>query len=507
MKMKNVMEMMKKQEVSYTENGAVGDASTGSNLVDLNFKIPSFRSKGIDKNLFFKAIDEDKVLALKWLLYLRDVREGVGERASFRDFFVAFADSYEKDAKRFLQTVKLDEYGRWDDYLYIAFNTRNTSIRTLILDIIAVRLVADVESMKKGESVSLLAKWLPSENASSMKTKEMAVFIRKHFGYTSKKYRKTLSKLRAYLDVVERKMSSNTWGEIDYEAVPSIANLKYRNAFMEHDTERRAEFLKSLSKGTAKINANAMFLHDIVHAYIGIEGWGYSVKDYDESLEQMWKAQEKIGTFKNTLVMRDGSGSMYCPVGNTNVTAMDVADAVTLYCAENSEGFFHNTFMTFSHRPKIVSLADNISLQEKLIELRRNDDIDDTNIEAAFLLILNTAKRCGLSQEEIPKTILVISDMEYNYCTENPSAHLFESIKKKYEEAGYMLPKLVFWNVNSRSNTLPLTENENGVILMSGFSKNLVQMAMSSEIDPYKALVAQLNVPRYEIVERVFTND
>ena len=507
MKMKNVMEMMKKQGVSYTENGAVGNSTSGSKLVDLNFKIPQYRREGIDVNLFHLAYQEDRVLTLKWLLFLRDVREGVGERKSFRDLFVEFIKSYEREAKKFLQTVYLDEYGRWDDYVAIAFMTDNMSIRFLILDIIEVRLRKDLRNLKADEDVSLLAKWLPSENASSKNTKYMATYIRKHMGMTSREYRKALSKLRAYLDVVERKMSANNWGKIKYEAVPSIANLKYRNAFMEHDTERRAEFLKSLSKGTAKINASAMFLHDIVHAYIGIEGWGYSVKDYDESLEQMWKAQKKIGTFKNTLVMRDGSGSMTQRIGQENLTALEVADAITLYCAENSEGFFHNTFMTFSHRPKIVSLANKTTLQDKLIELRRNDDVENTNIEAAFWLVLDTARQNHLKQEELPETILVVSDMEFDYCTENPSAHLFKHIKNEYEEAGYRLPKLVFWNVNSRTGTVPLTENENGVILMSGFSKNLVQMAMSSEIDPYKALVAQLNVPRYEIVERVFTND
>ena len=505
MKMKNVMKMMKMQEVSYTENGAVGNSTSGSKLVDLNFNIPQYRQRGINKNLFHLAYQEDKVLTLKWLLFLRDVREGVGERKSFREFFVEFIKSYEKEARKFLQTVHLDEFGRWDDYVAIAFMTDNMSIRTLILDIVEVRLRQDLKNLKNGESVSLLAKWLPSENASSKNTKCMATYIRKHMGMTPREYRKALSKLRAYLDVVERKMSANAWGEIKYEAVPSKANVLYRNAFMKHDTERRADFLKSLNAGTAKINANAMFLHDIVHAYIGIEGWGYCVKDYDESLEQMWKAQKKIGTFKNTLVMRDGSGSMTQRIGQGSLTALEVADAITLYCAENSEGYFKNTFMTFSHRPKIVELANCLTLREKLMELKRHTEVDDTNIEAAFNLVLRTAIKNNLKQEELPETILVVSDMEFNFCTENPSAHLFEYIKKEYEEAGYKLPKLVFWNINSRTGTVPLTENENGVILMSGFSKNLMQMAMSSEIDPYKALVAQINVPRYSIVEVVFT--
>lgn len=507
MEMKNVMEMMKKQEVSYTENGAVGNSTSGSKLVDLNFNIPQYRQRGINKNLFHLAYQEDKILALKWLLFLRDVREGVGERKSFREFFVEFIKSYEREARKFLQTVHLDEFGRWDDYVAIAFMTNNMSIRNLILDIIEVRLRKDLRNLKADGDVSLLAKWLPSENASSMKTKEMAVFIRKHFGYTSKKYRKTLSKLRAYLDVVERKMSANNWGKIKYEAVPSKANLLYREAFLKQDTERREIYLESLKKGETKINANAMFLHDIVNAYVNYCAWNCSVGKYDESLEQLWKAQEKIGTFKNTLVMRDGSGSMTERIGQGNLTALTVADAITLYCAENSEGYFKNTFMTFSHNPKIVELANCLTLREKLVELQFHADMEDTNIEAAFNLVLRTAIKNNLKQEELPETILVVSDMEYNYATEDPSAHLFEYIKKEYEEAGYKLPKLVFWNINSRTGTVPLTENENGVILMSGFSKNLMQMAMSSELDPYKALVAQLNVPRYSIVEAVFEND
>ena len=497
----NFMNALEKGQISHTENGAVGNITTGSKLVDLNFKIPSFRN-GIDKYAFIHALNEDKLLALKWLLYLRDVREGVGERKSFREFVVALVDYNLEIANTFIDGVDIAEYGRWDDYVDIAYKVQNDFIRNLILNKIDTQLAQDMQNMDDGKPVSLLAKWLPSVNASSKETKGKAKMVCRYLQFTERDYRRTLSELRAYIDVVERKMSANKWGEVNYEGVPSKANVLYKNAFSRHDEERRNEYLESLKSGNEKINANAMFLHDIVQAY-----HPYHV---DDTLEEMWKAQKKCDGFENTLVVRDGSGSMMCSVGNSNVTALTVATAITLYCAENNSGEFHNKFITFGSRPKLCDITGLNSLKDKLEYSYREADCSSTDIEKTFKLILNTAIENNIPQEDMPKTVLIVSDMEFNaaqgYYGERNNSHLFKGIQRDFEGHGYKMPKVIFWNVNSRTNTIPMTENDLGVILLSGFSKNLMQMVMSSKANPYEALVEQLNKPRYEIIDKIFKN-
>lgn len=499
------MEKMERNQKSYTENGAVGYVTTGHKLVDLNFAIPSFRN-GIDKDLFELSLSQDEKLTLKWLLYLRDVRQGIGERKSFRDFVKHLAYANKDLAKSFLSCVPIEEYGRWDDYVDL-LDVDDFELRSIVAKKIFVQWTKDLENFKNGKSISLLAKWLPSENASSEKTKKKARFIRKLFSIDSRTYRKTLSMLRKHLDVVECKMSANNWSEIKYEGVPSKANLLYSDAFFKHDEARRKEYLESLKKGETKINAQALFLHDIVHKYKN-DSW--TVGTYDETLEQMWKAQEKVEGFGNTIVVRDGSGSMICRVGNSFVTALTVADAITLYCAENNTGEFKNKFITFSSKARLIDVSAKKTLRDKLRLLTKNNDCSNTNIENVFNLILDTAIKNNVLQEEMPKTVLIVSDMEFDMATGNWGSRqtinvaLFESIAEKFREHGYTLPKLVFWNVNSRTNTIPLTQNESGVILLSGFSKNLMSMVMSSELDPYKALVRELETARYSVVDKIY---
>lgn len=495
------VEKMEKEQTQYSENGALMYDTTGSALLDLTYKIPSLRN-GIDTNLFDKAMKDDAFHALKWLLYLRDIKEGSGERKSFREYAVYLCNNYsEYYWKAFLKSG-IDNYGRWDDYIYIAYNS-NDFVKKFIYNIISKQLELDIDGFMEGKQISLLAKWLPSINASSKQTKNMAKEVCRYLVMDYRTYRVTLASLREYLKVVEVYMSSNNWGEINYSYVPSKANLLYKDAFYEHDSYRRQEYLDDLKNGKAKINANSMFIHDIVHAYAKDSGWYNSIKDYDATLEEMWKAQNKMDGFTNTLVVRDGSGSMTCNIGNSSIEILDVADAISLYCAENNVGEFFNKIVTFSSRPKIVDVNVD-SLHDKLKILRNETECSNTNIEAVFDLVLKTAVKNKLLQDELPATILVISDMEFDSCTYNINMNtLFEVIGKKYEHAGYKLPKLVFWNVGSRTNAIPITENEHGVILLGGFNKNLLEMVMSSELDPVKVLLNKLDSARYDTIKLI----
>lgn len=499
----NFMNKLKEElNVSVTENGAVGYKTTNNKLVDFNFKVASYRSKS-EKDIktdFYKAFIENKELALKYLFYARDVREGLGERRLFRVCITEVIDSLDERVFNWIE-----EYGRFDD-LFVFFDTKfEEKMIKFTLD----RLLKDCILCHKNKPCSLLAKWMPSINTSSKTTRRFATSFIKAMEVSSKEYRKILSKLRKHLDVLEQKTCANQWEQIDYSKVSSQANLKYKSAFYKHDAERREQYLQSLQKGETKINATTLFPHDIVHRYNDRSGWDFKYKrEFDTTLEELWKALPNyVQGNSNTLVVRDGSGSMTSPVGGTKVSALDVSTALAIYFSERCSGPFKDQFITFSARPEIIDLTNCSDLREKLTVCYNEDDCSNTNIEATFDLVLNTAVNNNLKQEEIPN-LLIISDMEFDSATISYSEYthrrtnrmktLFEKISEKFNKHGYTLPRLVFWNVNSRTNTIPLTQNDNGVILVSGFSPTIAKMVLSEETDPYKALSKILESKRYE---------
>mgnify|MGYP004517431253 CR=1 FL=1 len=498
----NFFKEMQLNEESYTENGAKGYATTGSYLVDLNFKIPSLRALAQSGEFPYEEFDlayqENPVYALKWLLFLRDIKQGCGERDSFRKLLIRLADTKPTVAIKFINCFMSADYGRWDDLVDVYFKTTAKDIKQGISKILQIQLKDDLNS----EHPSLLAKWLPSESSANKETSRRAKLLAKEvFKCSSKEYRKTLSSLRKLVAKTEVLTSANKWNEIDYNEVPSKANLKYESAFERHDNERRIKYLEDLQAGksSVKINANSMFLYDIVRDYQNQAGT-------NPTLEALWEAQERTEGFTNTLVVRDGSGSMGDSLGN-NLYPSIIADSLTLYCAENNVGAYKNKFITFSASPQCIELPDDYSLYNKLKLLANYFDWQNTNIEAVFDLILKTAVEGKVSPDEMPESVLIISDMEFDdaFDDANKSDTLFESIHKRFESAGYELPRLIFWNVCSRTNTIPMRENENGLVLISGFSKSLLQVVIGKYTSPYEALIAQLSNPRYECVNNETT--
>lgn len=486
---------------SRTENGALGYRTTGKNLLDLNFQTSSLRKKQPDEIVgkYVDAFLDNKLYALKWLFYLRDAREGLGERRSFRIIMNHLAKTEPNIAKALVTLIP--EYGRYDDLMCLF----GTECEVFALAVIKEQLNKDLEDMKANKPISLLGKWLPSCNASSKETREKGFLISKYLGLNEKGYRKVLSELRKYLKVVERQMSAKEWDKINYEAVPSRANLNYNGAFLRNDEERRRAYLESLKKGEAKINASVLFPHDIVNKY-RVSRYSYSldVGKKDDTLEALWKAlPDLVEENPSTMVIRDGSGSMHCTVDpNSSVTAMDVSTALAIYFAERSSGEFKDKYITFGSRPKVVDLTGMNSLRDKLIRSYKEADCSNTNIEATFNLILNVAIKGKMKQEDMPQNILIVSDMEFDWATYGRTDQtLFNKIAEKFAAHGYKMPRLVFWNVNSRTGTIPVKENELGVALVSGFSVNVVKMVLSGELDPYKCLTEQLDSERYAPVE------
>ena len=330
----------------------------------------------------------------------------------------------------------IPEYGRYDD-LYILLDTK---YREDVLSYIKEQFYADKKGKELNQPISLLAKWLPSVNTSSIQTKKRGREFAAYFGMTEKQYRQTLSDLRRYLDVVERKMSAGQFGEIDYSAVPSRANLIYKNAFLKHDPERRLAFLESLQKGEQKIHAQVLYPHEIVEAYRDKENRLYyssTLKEYDETLEQLWKAlPENIASDESAIVVADGSGSMFVPIGNGTTSALSVANALAIYFAERCNGEFKDKYITFSRNPQLVNLEKGKNLIEKLQIAYSHNEMANTNIYKVFKLILQTGIKHKMEQNELPQNIIIISDMEFDSCAEGSNETAFQKIEKEYESYG-----------------------------------------------------------------------
>lgn len=401
---KNFMNAMKDtidkvyNNFSVTENGAIGYKTTGHTLLDMNFAVSSYRNASSDKiiSMFRKAFNEIPELAMRWLFYVRDVRGGTGERRLFREIIKDMANHCPGFTKMLVPYVQ--EYGRIDD-LWVLLET---PCKHAVLQWFANQIREDVKNMKNNKPISLCAKWACSENASSSLTRRYANMMMDALNMSPRQYRKTLSDLRRYIDVVERKMSNQDWEEIDYETVPSKANLLYNNAFLRHDEHRRRLFLNAVKKGEAKINAGTLFPHEIVHKY--------KTYQIDETLEALWKnLPDTVQGAGNVMVVADGSGSMTQRVGNTSIQALEVANALAIYFAERSSGQFKDKYITFSMTPQYVDISQR-TLRQKLNEALKHNECANTNIEAVFDMILKTAVDNNLSQEDIPGTILIVSD-------------------------------------------------------------------------------------------------
>lgn len=494
--MADFMSMMANNlNTGYTENGAKVFKSTNNALVDINYFLSGFRSQPdpVTIEYWVKTFHENKELALRWLFFARDVREGVGERRTFRLLMKWLAENETEIAKRLINIIPF--FGRWDDLCCLL----KTPIGDDVISMINKQLQQDlavVDGHEKGTSISLMAKWLPSINASGY-AKVYGEIIRKGLGMSEKRYRKTLVKLRKYLNVVEVTMSAREWGSIDYSMVPSVANVRYTNAFKVHDEERRNEYLDALKEGKAKINASVAFPHEIIHQMIGNS-------TNDATFEEMWKALPnrcKDG-MSNTLVVCDGSGSMTWNAISGSSVPLDVAYAMSIYFSEKMTGQFKDKFITFSSNPQIIDLSMAFSLRDKINILQSHADCTNTDLFKVFKLILDTAVENHLSQEDLPEKILIITDGEFDSMCTQSDLFLFREIDSMFAKAEYKVPKLIFWNVCNRSMTIPVTENDRGISLVSGFSPNIANMIMSEKLDPAEILIEQLMNVRYDVVSQ-----
>ena len=343
--------------------------------------------------------------------------------------------------------------------------------------------------------ISLLAKWLPSVNASSKDTRNKGRRMASLLGMSEPMYRKTLSALRKYTDILENRLRERDY-TFNYEVQPSCAMFKYRSAFIRNDGERYTEYLNKVNNGEAKLNAGRLYPYDIVRAVL--KG-GISVEGR-LSLDTAWKALPDLTAAKgeNALAVIDGSGSMTW--GMSGIRPIDAALSLGIYFAEHNKGRFANHFITFSETPQLVEIKGR-DIYEKTRYCASFNEVANTNLEAVFLLILKTAVKNCLKQSEMPERLYIISDMEFDCCVIGGNNDtLFDTMQKAYKKHGYSLPKIIFWNVSARQNNLPVTRSQTGAALVSGFSPALFDMVSGGDISPEKVMNDILSSDRYAAV-------
>jgi len=486
---KFIQSIKAENNLTTTHNGATALKTTNSNLVDMFGTIGAMRNSSCEAitDLFIKAFSEDKLIATKMLFYARDVRNsGLGERRVFKESIKFLANVHPEIIIKNMQNIPM--FGRYDD-LYALIGTPAESA---MWDFVRTQLNADIDAFKKGESISLLAKWLKSTNTSSKESVKIGRLTAKTLGYSEIEYRRLLSMLRNHIDVVERKMSNNDWQDIKYEAVPSNAMNIYRNSFVKHDRDGFTEYIEAVKSGDKKINASTLFPYDILEKMCSGNYFTLRPDKYDEVLEAQWKSLPNyIDGENNILVMADTSASM-------NGRPMATAIGLAMYFAERNKGVFSDVFMTFSRQPSFVKLVGD-TLYEKIRCVP--SIVQNTNLEAAFELILETAVKNNLTMEDMPKSLVVVSDMQFDAQTTDRNMTWHNAMVKRFSNYGYEFPNIIYWNVNSTKSAFQVTSNYKGVQLASGQSPSVFKSILNNiGKTPYEAMINTLENPVYDCI-------
>ena len=461
-----------------TSNGMGALGTTLNECVNLFFQIGAMRGKSKKAllHLFSKAYNENPLVATKVLFWVRDVREGAGERQIFKDILLYLAENNTDVVKKNLSLIP--EFGRWDDVLVLV----GTSLEDEVFEMIKTAI--------QNED-GLCAKWMPRKG-------QVANAIRKSFKVSPKAYRKTLVELT---NVVETAMCAKDYESVDYSKLPSLASSRYQKAFQRNDGERYDEYKSALESGEAKVNAGSVYPYDIIKSMQKGGDIIVNNKQWESLPNWMEDSEERI------LPVVDVSGSMGVSVGgNDNLTCMDVAISLGMYISERNEGNFKDAFVTFSSNPTLQYLKG--SLENRLRQLRNADWGMSTDIEAVFKLILNQAKMFNIPQDKMPTKILILSDMQFNAATNsrwgdvsewNPSAQ--DMIEALYEEAGYSKPDIVYWNLNASMSNFPVEFDKMGTALISGFSPSILKSVLGGKsMTPQSIMMETVDSERYSLI-------
>ena len=452
-----------RQNDTVTENGMVTNSSSLNACVDLFFTIGAMRGQDKDRLIrnFSLALLEDPARAMKILFWVRDVRGGAGERQIFRDVMKFLAENHTDFLRKNIPYIS--EFGRWDDLLTLVGTKLETEALTQI------RWGLDAKN-------GLCSKWMPRKGP-------IAAKLRTFMEMSPKQYRKTLVELT---HVVETQMCANEWENIEFGKLPSVASARYQKAFWKRNEEGYKSYIASLQKGEAKINAGAVYPYDVTKSL--------QRGNADVAIEQ-WKALPNYmeGSEDRILPVVDVSGSMQASAGgNKNVSCMDVSISLGLYISERNAGAFKDAFITFSAEPQLQILKGN--LRDRFAQLQRAEWGYNTNLVKVFDLVLDQATKHSVPESEMPTKILILSDMEFDKATETVSgwekthiatkwdATAQEMIEQKYADAGYKVPAVVYWNIQSRGNNIPVAFDKTGTALISGFSPSILKTVAKGQV-------------------------
>jgi hypothetical protein len=454
------------------------------------------------------------------LFWLRDIRGGIGERRAFRIILKWLAERHPEIVIHNFNNIL--EYGRGDDFLVLLETQIKNDVTTFIWGI----MQEDWVKMAVGKPISLMSKWMPSCNASSKITRQYANIFIKAWRWSPRHYRKVLSKLRAYSNVVETKMSARKWTDIDYGQVPAKAAMNYSDAFFNHDEFGYTCYLQKIANGEVKAKSETLYPSEIVHRIMSSRK-RISVKDvifYDALWNNLPNYFEKAPD-ESSICVVDVSGSM-------TGEPMEVAIALGMYCADKCRGPFHNKFITFSSKPQLVEIKGD-NLVDKVNNISRADWGASTNIEAVFNLILSTAIQNRCKQEDLPNKLYIISDMQfdeaaggdnyydrrqYRWVQNTKSMTFMQRMRQRYAEAGYEMPALVYWNVRaSECGMFQETRDGENIAMVSGYSAKLFESVIEGttyeevvnekgetvtkqRIDPMTVMLTTLGNERYDNV-------
>lgn len=490
-----------------TENGALSNSTTGDARLDLFSKVTRNTPENLLDMLLEKSWEQNKLDTLKIVFNLRDCREGKGEREQFRRAIMWLIKNHQLDLEA--NIINIPFYGRFKDLLFLL----GTPLEEKMLRFYVRQLEDDkaLVGTEKSKEISLAAKYAPNEGGEHDKKYGAASKFARALGGNKKTYRKEwLGVLRREIDknsiLVEMRMTNTAedWDKINFSKIPSLALKKYKKAWNRHQKERYEGWLESVKKGESKINVMRLMPHEIAEPYICINLCRLNLLPTpDETVEVQWKAfvdqTRKTSKFKNALSVVDVSGSM---LSGGNPAPLLVAISLGLLTAELTEGPFHNKFFTFSSTPKLEEVKGD-SLLERVKNISNAHWEMSTNIQAVFEVLLSSAKMFECPEEKMPKTIFVFSDMQFDQAGRNMTTN-WEQIKEQYREAGYALPRLVFWNLSGKTFDFPVTANESNVSLISGFSADLLKMIIEGEdLSPVELMLKTIRGPRYDRVKEV----
>ena len=455
----NLLDGTKKNNTIENTKGSEYFMTTYDSNLDVFTMLSRFNSDEDLIRLFNNALNENEELALANLLYVLDIRGGKGERRIFKIIFKDLCINNTSSALRVLPFIS--ELGRYD-YILVGIDT---PIEKEVISLIKKQLEIDMDS----NNPSLFAKWLPSHRTHNVNS-VIAKKIMKSLNMTEKEYRQTLSKLRNKLNIVEKNLTEGNYESIDFSKIPTKAMIKYTNAYVKRMSDKYFEYKNNVKNGKAKINTEGLFVYEIVKKML------WEVPNDDEVYDLMWNNQKDVlkGCKTNVLVMADTSGSMTCYGGIPYATSIGLA----LYTAERNTGIFKNHFITFSDKPYLCEIKGKY-IKDKIANIP--SIVANTDIDKAFELILKIAKNNKLKQEELPSHLLIISDMEFDKGVYSENGTNLEGWKQAFELKGYKLPIVIFWNVAGLTKGVPVTKFDNDVVMISGFSTNILENLLTLE--------------------------